>query len=63
MLGGVQINRFGNNDAFQPLMFQTTTKAGKVTDLYPTTFGEKPNLAPILGSAAAAETVLAASLA
>jgi len=62
VLGGIQINRFDSRDAFQPLMFQTTTKSGKITDLYPSTFGETPELTGILGSRAAADKVLLASL-
>lgn len=62
VLGGIQINRFGKKDAFQPLMFQTTTQAGKVTDLFPSTFGEQPDLTGILGSEPASEKVLVASL-
>jgi len=62
VLGGIQINRFDGKDAFQPLMFQTTTKSGKITDLYPSTFGEMPELTGILGSRAASDKVLLASL-
>jgi len=58
VLGGVQINRFEDKDAFQPLMFQTITKAGKRTDLYPSTFGDLPELAAVMGSRSAAESVL-----
>jgi len=62
LLGGVQINRFGNRDAFQPLMFQTTTQSGKMTDLYPSTFGDMPKIGSILGSSIVADSVLRASL-
>lgn len=62
VLGGIQINRFDGKDAFQPLMFQTTTKSGKVTDLYPSTFGDLPELTGILGSKTASDKVLMASL-
>jgi len=63
VLGGVQINRYKNKDAFQPLMFQTLTKAGKRTDLYPSTFGKMPELAPLLGDASKVEPVVGGGLA
>ena len=62
VLGGIQINRYGQKDAFQPLMFQTTNKAGKTNDLYPSTFGDVPEISRILGSTASADNVLLASL-
>ena len=34
VIGGVQINRFGADDLFQPLMFESITKGGKRSDLY-----------------------------
>jgi hypothetical protein len=61
LLGGVQINRYGG-DRFQPLFFQTTTETGKTTDLYKTAFGMKPDLTAPIGSAAAAERMMVASL-
>lgn len=64
VLGGIQINRFeGRGDAFQPLMFQTTTQTGKVTNLYPSTFGDLPELGSILGNSLLADKLLSARLA
>ena len=48
---------------FQPLMFQTTTQAGRVTDLYPSTFGPTPELTAILGSRRAARDVMSSTFA
>ena len=59
---GIQINRFDGGDMFQPLMFQTTTQAGKTTDLYAKAFGDLPELARAMGSSAAANSLLRASL-
>ena len=47
---------------FQPLMFQTTTQAGKTTYLYAKAFGDLPELARAMGSSAAANSLLRASL-
>jgi len=59
---GIQINRFEGGDAFQPLMFQTTTKEGKTTNLYPSTFGDVPDLTGVLGSRPLSDRVVAATL-
>jgi hypothetical protein len=55
-------NRYKNKDAFQPLMFQTITKAGKRTDLYPSTFGKMPELSPLLGDNTQVASVLGEGL-
>ena len=64
VVGGVQINRYGADDLFQPLMFETISKKGEWSDLYTSTFGPKPKaeLGAILGSAAVATEVLSGRL-
>ena len=62
VIGGVQINRYGQKDMFQPLMFQTITKAGKKVDLYPSTFGKMPALGSIIGSDEIASSIVSGGL-
>lgn len=63
VLGGIQINRAkGLGDAFMPLMFQTTTKEGVVTNLYEEAFGSYPEISTVLGSRSLASSTLYASL-
>merc|ERR1719197_1249006 len=63
LLGGVQINRFGPGDMFQPLMFQTITKSGKITDLYEDTFGHAtPKIHTVIGSEPITDKVLKGEL-
>jgi len=42
VLGGIQVNRDNGGDVFMPLMMQSRTKEGKVTDLYQEAFGAPP---------------------
>ena len=55
IVGGLMINRRIGGDFFQPLSFETCTNDSKHIDLFETTFGERPSLAPILGSQEAVE--------
>lgn len=50
VLGGIQINRNNGGDRFMPLMFQTRKQDYRSNvDLFEETFGEKPDLRPIVG--------------
>ncbi len=40
----------GAPDMFQPLMFQTISNRGLRTDLYADTFGQVPQITPVVGS-------------
>jgi hypothetical protein len=62
VLGGVQINRMGAPDMFQPLMFQTISNRGLRTDLYADTFGQVPQITPVVGSSNIASSVLLGNL-
>ena len=58
---GVMINRRSGGDFFQPLSFELRTQFladGPPTDVYAETFGERPDLLPILGSEEAVKRVL-----
>ena len=55
VVGGLMINRRIGGDFFQPLSFETCTNDSKHIDLFETTFGDRPNLVPILGSKKAVE--------
>lgn len=67
VVGGIIINRRKGGDFFQPLSFETRKRVpeGGSTnvqlddpiDLFEETFGPKPNLLPVMGSAAALERI------
>jgi hypothetical protein len=57
VVGGIMINRNKGGDFFQPLMFQAKSRDGAVTDLYQQAFGDRPDLAQILGADAKAKQV------
>ncbi|CAK0797306.1 unnamed protein product [Prorocentrum cordatum] len=61
VVGGIMINRNRGGDFFQPLMFETKTKDGAATDLYQQAFGDRPDLAQILGSETKAKQVRASA--
>lgn len=58
VLGGIMINRNQGGDFFQPMLFQTRRKDGTTADIFEQAFGKKPDLAPVLGSSAAASKML-----
>jgi len=60
IVGGIMINRARGGDHFQPLMFESKSKDGTVTDLFQQSFGKRPDLAKVLGSDATAQQVLSA---
>jgi len=51
------INRNQGGDFFQPLMFQAKNRDGAVTDLYQQAFGDRPDLAQVLGADAKVKQV------
>lgn len=50
VVGGIIINRRKGGDFFQPLSFESRRKGELPVDLYEETFGERPDLLPVLGS-------------
>lgn len=50
VVGGVIINRRKGGDFFQPLSFESRRKGELPVDLFEETFGERPDLLPVLGS-------------
>jgi len=50
LLGGIIINRRKGGDFFQPLSFETRRKDEAPVDLFREAFGDRPNLASVLGS-------------
>lgn len=50
VLGGIIINRRTGGDFFQPLSFETRRKGEAPIDLFRETFGDRPDLASVLGS-------------
>lgn len=61
VVGGIMINRNKGGDFFQPLMLQAKSRDGAVTDLYQEAFGDRPDLAQILGADAKAKQVYSAT--
>jgi len=57
VVGGIMINRNQGGDFFQPLMFQAKSRDGAVTDLFQQAFGDRADLAQILGADAKAKQV------
>ncbi|KAL7551700.1 hypothetical protein ACHAWF_014882 [Thalassiosira exigua] len=61
VVGGIMINRRIGGDFFQPLSFETRVKdgspGGNAIDLFEEAFGQKPDLANVLGSKEAASAL------
>jgi hypothetical protein len=49
LVGGVMINRKTGGDFFQPLSFESRSKDAPPVDLFDQTFGQRPDLVPVLG--------------
>ena len=49
LIGGVMINRKTGGDFFQPLSFESRSKDAPPVDLFDQTFGQRPDLVPVLG--------------